>query len=50
MPGPPTNSPAPIHGRGAHMNPPNRFEPLILTPDPDYLAALDAAACGACFP
>lgn len=40
MPGPPTNSPAPIHGRGAHMNPPNRFEPLILTPDPDYLAAL----------
>ena len=33
-----TSSPnpnSPIHGRGAHTNPPNRFEPLILTPDPD---------------
>ncbi len=26
---------APIHGRGSQLNPPNRFEPLILTPDPD---------------
>jgi DNA repair photolyase len=26
---------APIPGRGAHLNPPNRFEPLLLTPDPD---------------
>jgi DNA repair photolyase len=26
---------APIPGRGAHLNPPNRFEPLILEPDPD---------------
>ncbi len=30
---------APIHGRGAHTNPPNRFEPLIVTPDPNYLSA-----------
>ena len=29
------NPNSPIHGRGAHTNPPNRFEPLILTPDPD---------------
>jgi DNA repair photolyase len=37
----PTPDPsAPIHGRGAHTNPPNRFEPLILTPDPDYRASL----------
>lgn len=26
---------APIPGRGANTNPPNRFEPLILEPDPD---------------
>lgn len=26
---------APIHGRGANTNPPNRFEPLLLAPDPD---------------
>jgi len=25
-------------GRGAAVDPPNRFEPLILTPDPDFLA------------
>jgi len=31
----PSDPNAPIHGRGAHLNPPNRFEPLILTPDPD---------------
>lgn len=35
----PTNPFAPLPGRGAHTNPPNRFEPLIVTPDPDYLAA-----------
>ena len=29
------NPNSPLHGRGAHTNPPNRFEPLILTPDPD---------------
>ena len=33
---PPPPSPfAPIPGRGAHTNPPNRFEPLLLTPDPE---------------
>src|SRR5437762_3625333 len=26
----------PVFGRGANLNPPNRFEPLILTPDPDF--------------
>lgn len=41
-PPPPRHPHAPIHGRGAHTNPPNRFEPLILTPDPDYLASLSA--------
>lgn len=30
----PNPSPA-IPGRGAHINPPNRFEPLIFEPDPD---------------
>jgi DNA repair photolyase len=35
-----SNPPAPLPGRGTHTNPPNRFEPLILTPDPDYLASL----------
>lgn len=33
----PTSSHA-IPGRGSAVNPPNRFEPLILTPDPDFLA------------
>lgn len=31
---PPSTAPA-IHGRGASTNPPNRFEKLHLTPDPD---------------
>ena len=35
---PPPDSPAAIPGRGTAVNPPNRFEPLILTPDPDFLA------------
>ena len=38
---------APIHGRGAHTNPPNRFEPLLLAPDPDYLASLSSDPDGA---
>ena len=33
---------APIHGRGAPTHPPTRFEPLLLTPDPDYLASLSS--------
>ena len=32
---PPPLSLPPIPGRGAPINPPNRFEPLILEPDPD---------------
>ena len=32
---PPPPSLPPIPGRGAPINPPNRFEPLILEPDPD---------------
>ena len=35
MSAPPPHPHAPIPGRGAHTNPPNRFEPLIFTPDPD---------------
>ena len=35
MPAPPPNPHSPIPGRGAHTNPPNRFEPLMLEPDPD---------------
>jgi DNA repair photolyase len=35
MPAPPVDPHAPIPGRGAHTNPPNRFEPLHLVPDPD---------------
>jgi DNA repair photolyase len=35
---PPPDAPAAIPGRGTAVNPPNRFEPLILTPDPDFLA------------
>src|SRR4051812_39382906 len=35
MPRSPLNPAAPIHGRGANVNPPNRFEPLHLEPDPD---------------
>ncbi len=31
----PPPPPSPILGRGAQVNPPNRFEPLILEPDPD---------------
>lgn len=31
----PTDPFAPIHGRGSQLNPPNRFEPVILAPDPD---------------
>jgi DNA repair photolyase len=31
----PADPNAPIHGRGSHTNPPNRFEPLLLEPDPD---------------
>lgn len=31
----PSQPSAPIHGRGANVNPPNRFEPLHLVPDPD---------------
>src|SRR6476659_6017871 len=27
---------APIHGRGANVNPPNRFESLRIVPDPDW--------------
>jgi DNA repair photolyase len=26
----------PVFGRGANLNPPNRFEPIVLTPDPDF--------------
>ena len=32
---PPFNPHSPIPGRGAQINPPNRFEPLIFEPDPD---------------
>jgi DNA repair photolyase len=39
MPNPPRDSPAAIPGRGTAVNPPNRFEPLNLTPDPDFLAS-----------
>src|SRR4051812_38566680 len=35
MPAPPLNPVGPIQGRGANNNPPNRFEPLQLVPDPD---------------
>ncbi|MEO7412515.1 MAG: hypothetical protein ABIZ81_04090 [Opitutaceae bacterium] len=35
MPAPPLNSAGPIFGRGANNNPPNRFEPILLAPDPD---------------
>ena len=35
---PPPDTSAAIPGRGTAVNPPNRFEPLILTPDPDFLA------------
>ncbi|MBC7368816.1 MAG: PA0069 family radical SAM protein [Undibacterium sp.] len=38
MPNPPITPSAAIPGRGTAVNPPNRFEPLILTPDPDFLA------------
>ncbi|HEX2854429.1 MAG TPA: PA0069 family radical SAM protein [Opitutaceae bacterium] len=31
----PADPTAPIPGRGPRINPPNRFEPLILEPDPD---------------
>jgi DNA repair photolyase len=31
----PSRATEPIHGRGAPFNPPNRFEPLHLEPDPD---------------
>lgn len=43
----PSSPHAPIPGRGAHTNPPNRFEPLLVTPDPDYLAALSTDPDGA---
>jgi DNA repair photolyase len=36
---PAPDSPAAIPGRGTAVNPPNRFEPILLTPDPDYLSA-----------
>src|SRR5262245_33256061 len=26
----------PVHGRGATFNPANRFQPIVLEPDPDY--------------
>ena len=32
---PPPLPSTPIKGRGASVNPPNRFEPLLLEPDPD---------------
>ena len=32
---PPPHPQAPIHGRGAAIDPPNRFAPLIFEPDPD---------------
>ena len=35
QPGSPSH-PAPIFGRGANLNPPNRFEPIYLSPDPDF--------------
>ena len=35
MSAPPPSPHAPLPGRGAHTNPPNRFAPLILEPDPD---------------
>ena len=35
MPAPPLNSAGPIAGRGANNNPPNRFEPIHLEPDPE---------------
>jgi DNA repair photolyase len=35
MPASPLDPAAPIQGRGANVNPPNRFEPLHLEPDPD---------------
>jgi DNA repair photolyase len=44
MSAPPFDPHAPLPGRGAHTNPPNRFEPLIFTPDPDYLASLSSDA------
>ena len=31
-----TNSPKPIHGRGASLNPINRFEKIELEKDPEY--------------
>ena len=34
----PTAPSPPIFGRGANLNPPNRFEPILLTPDPDFPA------------
>ncbi len=36
---PPPTFPTAIPGRGAAVNPPNRFEPILLTPDPDFLAS-----------
>ena len=42
MPNPPPDSSAAIPGRGTAVNPPNRFEPLILTPDPDFLTSESA--------
>lgn len=35
MPASPLDPAAPIPGRGANLNPPNRFAPLHLEPDPD---------------
>jgi DNA repair photolyase len=35
MPVPPLNPAGPLAGRGANNNPPNRFEPIQLVPDPD---------------
>jgi len=35
MPAPPPHPSGSTPGRGASINPPNRFEPLILEPDPD---------------
>ncbi len=39
---PPAPPHAPLPGRGTHTNPPNRFAPLLLTPDPDNPDAFSA--------
>ena len=41
-PTPPAHPHGPLPGRGAHTNPPNRFAPLLLTPDPDNPDAFSA--------